>query len=143
MKRIIFLIAAMTVLLQAVMAQSVKVSGKVLDNNNETIIGGTVIEKGTTNGTTTDFDGNFNLSVGSRNAVLVVSYVGMKTQEISVGTKNSGLVIVLQPDTKVLDEVVVVGFGTQKKINSTGAVKSIDAKALESRPISMETSISV
>lgn len=136
MKRIIFLIAAMTVLLQAVMAQSVKVSGKVLDNNNETIIGGTVIEKGTTNGTTTDFDGNFNLSVGSRNAVLVVSYVGMKTQEISVGAKNSGLVIVLQPDTKVLDEVVVVGFGTQKKINSTGAVKSIDAKALESRPIS-------
>ncbi|MEA4983542.1 MAG: TonB-dependent receptor plug domain-containing protein, partial [Paludibacter sp.] len=136
MKKAFYLLAGLLILTLTVHAQGIKVTGKVLDNMNETVIGGTVIVKGTTIGTTTDFDGNFSITVPSRNSVLVFSYVGMQTKEIIPGDKISGLIITLTSDTKLLDEVIVVGFGTQKKINSTGAVKSIDNKMLESRPIS-------
>ena len=136
MKKAFYLMAGLLILTLTVHAQGIKVTGKVLDNMNETVIGGTVIVKGTTIGTTTDFDGNFSITVPSRNSVLVFSYVGMQTKEIIPGDKISGLIITLTGDTKLLDEVIVVGFGTQKKINSTGAVKSIDNKMLESRPIS-------
>lgn len=136
MKRHFYLLIGLVFFSFLATAQGIKVTGKVLDNTNETIIGGTIMVKGTTNGTTTDLDGNFSIQVPSKNSVLIVSYVGLKSKEITVGDKTSGLVIVLTADTQLLDEVVVVGFGTQKKINATGAVKSIDNKALESRPIS-------
>lgn len=136
MKKFIFLLVSFSFITGALFAQSLKVTGKVFDTTKETVIGASIIEKGTTNGTTTDFDGNFSITVSSKKAVLVISYVGMKKQEVAVEAKSTGLMITLDSDSKALDEVVVVGFGTQKKINATGSVKTIDNKSLESRPIS-------
>lgn len=98
------------------------------------IVGANVVEKGTTNGTITDMDGNFNLEV-SPNAVLVVTYIGYTEQQIPVGNQTS-FTIKLKEDTQALDEVVVVGYGTQKKVNLTGAVSSVnfEEQAL-SRPV--------
>ena len=96
----------------AVVQQSTKkVSGVVLDNTGMGIIGANVVVKGTTNGTVTDFDGNFTLTVPT-NATLVVSYIGYEHQEFSVAGKST-FNITLQEDSEMLDEVVVVGFGTQ------------------------------
>lgn len=107
-----------------------QVSGVVRDANGEPIIGANVVEKGTSNGTITDFDGKFQFTA-SRNATLVVSYVGMKEKEVRA-SKN--MIVNLQEDAEVLDEVVVVGYGTQKKANLTGSVSSVDvAKTLESK----------
>ena len=106
------------------------VTGVVRDANGEAIIGANVIEKGTSNGTITDFDGKFTLTT-EKNATLVVSYVGMKEKEVRA-SKN--MIINLQEDAEILDEVVVVGYGTQKKANLTGSVSSVDvSKALESK----------
>ncbi|MDR1098377.1 MAG: TonB-dependent receptor [Tannerella sp.] len=98
------------------------------------VSGANVAEKGTTNGTITDVDGRFSLSVAS-NAVLVISYIGYVELQIPVEGRTS-FAVLLQEDTQALDEVVVVGYGTQKKVNMTGAVSSVDvAKLTESRPI--------
>lgn len=93
-----------------------------------------MVEKGTTNGTITDMDGNFTLEVAS-NAILVVSYIGYQNQEISVNGQKD-FKISLKEDSQALDEVVVVGYGTQKKVNLTGSVSSVnfEEQAL-SRPI--------
>lgn len=114
--------------------KSGKVTGRVLDAKGEPIIGATIMEKGTSNGTITDFDGNFILEV-FQNAMLEVSYVGYQSQELkAVFGKNLG--ITLSEDTELLDEVVVVGYGTQKKVNLTGAVSSVKMdEVLGSRPI--------
>ena len=118
----------------AVVQQSTKkVSGVVLDNTGMGIIGANVVVKGTTNGTVTDFDGNFTLTVPT-NATLVVTYIGYAHQEFSVAGKST-FNITLQEDSEMLDEVVVVGFGTQKKVNVTGAVSMVDSEVLESRPV--------
>lgn len=106
--------------------QSVKANGRVTDASGETIIGASVLEKGTTNGTITDMDGNFTLNVKS-NARLVISYIGYITQEV---TASTGLNIVLKEDSKTLDEVVVVGYGAVKKSDLTGAVASVSTKDL-------------
>ena len=112
--------------------QQLKVTGKVMDANNEPLIGVSVLEKGTTNGTITDFDGNFVLTV-SENAVLQISYIGYQTQEISVkGKKN--LVVTLKEDTEVLEEVVVVGYGAQKKESVVGAISQVSSKELLKSP---------
>lgn len=111
--------------------QKQTVSGIVKDSSGEPIIGASVLEKGTTNGTITDLDGKFTLSVSS-NAVLQISYIGYKTLEVK-SSPNMG--VTLQEDTETLDEVVVVGFGTQKKVNLTGSVGMASAKDLESRPV--------
>ena len=92
-----------------------------------------VTEKGTTNGTITDFDGNFSLNVSSDKAVLVISYVGYKTQEISIAGKNS-LIVTLPEDTETLEEVVVVGYGAQKKESVVGAISQVSSKELLSSP---------
>ena len=97
------------------------------------VIGASVLEKGTTNGTITDFDGRFILNVKS-GATLVISYIGYKSQEVKV-VPGKEINVLLVEDTETLDEVVVVGFGTQKKVNLTGAVGTVDSKALESRPV--------
>lgn len=94
-------------------AQQISVKGIVKDATGETVIGASVVEKGTTNGTITDFNGNFTLSV-SPSAVLTVSFVGYQSQDIPVSGQTSFNVI-LKEDTEVLDEVVVVGYGVQKK----------------------------
>lgn len=109
---------------EMVLQQAVTVSGIVKDKKGEPIIGANIMEKGTTNGTITDFDGKYTLQVKSPKSILVVSYIGYKTQEIPVG--NSGKVnISLQDDTELIDEVVVIGYGTQKKGDVTSAIASV------------------
>ena len=111
-------------------------SGTVKDVMGEPIIGASILEKGTTNGTISDFDGNFILNV-QPGTVLVISYIGYVNQEVKVG--NTPLNIILKEDAEMLDEVVVVGFGTQKKVNLTGSVGIATAKELESRPVASAT----
>lgn len=106
------------------------ISGKVVDSKGESIIGANVMEKGTTNGTITDFDGNFSLKV-SANSVIVISYIGYKSIEISVSQIKAGGQITLKEDTELMDEVVVVGYGTQKKATLTGSVSSIGGDDLK------------
>ncbi len=111
-----------------------RVTGTIKDTTGELIIGASVLVKGTTNGTITDVDGHFLLDEVPNNASLVVSYVGYATQEVSLNGKRN-LSIVLSEDSKLLDEVVVVGFGTQKKVNLTGAVSTVSSKEIAARPV--------
>ena len=114
---------------QSSSAKKVTVKGKILDSQNMPVIGASVIEKGTSNGTITDFDGNFTFTA-SENSVLEVSYVGYKSQQLAVvGGKE--LSIVLKEDTEVLDEVVVVGYGVQKKKLLTGATVQVKGEDLQ------------
>jgi TonB-linked SusC/RagA family outer membrane protein len=117
--------------------QKITVTGIVLDHYGETIIGANVIEKGTTNGITTDIDGRFSLNVGE-DAVLQISYVGYIPQEIPVKNQRD-FTITLVEDFLKLEEVVVVGYGIQKKINLTGAVSSINSKDLTVAPVANTT----
>jgi TonB-linked SusC/RagA family outer membrane protein len=113
------------------------VTGTVVDAAGEPIIGANVIEKGAAaNGTVTDANGNFSLNV-AENAILKVSYIGYITQEISrlSGVWSKPFIITLLDDMWALEEVVVVGFGTQKRVNLTGAVATVGAKEFESRPV--------
>ena len=114
-----------------------QISGKIVDINGEPIIGANIIEKGTTNGIITDVDGNFSLEVPS-SAILQISYIGYVTQEIEVGNQTT-FAIQLMEDTQKLDEVVVVGYGTMKKKDLTGAVKRVN---LENSPAIANTSLS-
>lgn len=126
----LFLLAGMPFLL----AQSqIKVSGKVTDDLKESMIGVSVFEKGTTNGVITDLDGNYMLSV-KEGAVIVYSYIGYVTQEKKAvpGVMN----VTLKEDTKTLDEVVVVGYGVQKKSSVTGAISQVKAEDMQNRTIS-------
>lgn len=110
-------------------------SGVVTDAQGEPIIGATVVVKGTSVATVTDVDGRFKLSSVSPNAVITVSYLGYKPQNIAVGGKST-LNVVLKEDVATLNEVVAIGYGTQKKANLTGAVTSVDVnKSLSGRPI--------
>ncbi len=110
-------------LTQAVL-QGRQVKGQVIDETGEPMIGVTILVKGTTVGTVTDFDGNFSLDIPSGKNLIEVSYIGYISQEIAVG-KTSKLTVKLLPDTKTLDEVVVIGYGTVKKRDLTGAVTSM------------------
>lgn len=111
--------------------QKKKVTGTVADTNGEPIIGANIVEQGTTNGIITDVDGNFSLEVSDK-ATLVVSYIGYDTQTIPVGSRTS-FALKLTEDTKMLDEVVVVGYGTVKKSDLTGAISQIDPTKREER----------
>lgn len=113
----------------AVMAaqQTRTVSGQVVDSNGESIIGANVMEKGTTNGTITDFDGKFSLKVAP-NATLVISYIGYKTIEIKVSDIKAGQAITLHENSEMMDEVVVIGYGTQRKGDVTSAISSVKAE---------------
>lgn len=117
---------------QVVFAQQKEVRGVVKDPTGETVIGASVLEKGTTNGTITDFDGNFVLTV-SDNAVLQISYIGFQTQEISVKGKTS-FIVTMKEDSEVLEEVVVVGYGAQKKESVVGAISQVSSKELLKSP---------
>lgn len=114
------------------MAQNgVVVKGKVLDANDEPLIGAAIVLKGNTNvGTVADFDGNFTLEVPDRNSVLTVSYLGMTPQDVKVNGRTM-IVVVLREDTEVLDEVVVVGYGQQKKASVVGSITQTSSKVLE------------
>jgi len=110
-----------------------RITGTVIDQSGEPVVGASISEKGTTNGTSTDADGKFSLNVKD-NAALQVSYIGYVTQEIAVGSQTS-LQITLLEDSRALEEVVVIGYGTQKKVNLTGAVSSISSEVIEGRPV--------
>ena len=109
-------------------------TGVVKDATGETVIGASVVVKGTTNGTITGLDGDFSLSGVKKGDIIQISFVGYKTQEIVWNGQN--LEITLKDDSQILDEVVVVGYGTQKKVNVTGAVSMVDSEVLASRPVS-------
>lgn len=111
----------------------VEVKGKIVDINGEPIIGATVKEKGTSNGTITDFDGNFILETNS-GSILDVSYIGYRPVEVKT-VPGKLLSVVLKEDTQALEEVVVVGYGVQKKVNLTGSVGNVSLKDLGDRPI--------
>ncbi|MDE6489751.1 MAG: SusC/RagA family TonB-linked outer membrane protein, partial [Muribaculaceae bacterium] len=112
------------------------VTGVVYEPSGETAIGATVFEKGNpSGGTSTGIDGDFSLKVSSSNATIVVSYIGMETQEIALAGRSKVEIRLKDAGGVNLDEIVVVGYGTQKKINATGAVKTIDNSVLESRPL--------
>jgi len=108
------------------------IQGTITDNNGEPIIGASIIVKGTTNGVISDIDGNFSLSV-ARNAVLSISYIGYESIEVQI-TNQQILSIVLNEDVKTLDEVVVVGYGTMKKSDLTGAVSRVSLNDKSSLP---------
>ena len=142
---LLFLMAASTGSMNAVSAPAIASSnaieqqtetckGVVKDAMGETVIGASVVVKGTTNGTITGIDGDFTLSGVSEGSILVISYVGYVTQEVKFN--GQPLNVILKEDSQTLEEVVVVGYGVQKKANLTGAVATVNAKALESRPVS-------
>lgn len=114
--------------------QTKRITGSVVDRTGEPVIGANIVEKGTTNGIITDIDGNFELNVQA-NATLEITYIGYISQEVRIG-QSTVIKIVLDEDLQALDEVVVVGFGTQKKVNLTGAISNVDSKAFEGRSVS-------
>lgn len=116
-----------------VVLQGQPCKGVVKDSRGETIIGASVVVKGTTNGTITDIDGNFTLPNVARGTTIQVSFVGYQTQEVV--WNGTPLSITLKDDTQLLDEVVVVGFGTQKKVNLTGSVSTMNSEELTARPV--------
>ena len=103
--------------------QGKKVTGVVIDGTGEPVIGANVVVKGTTNGTITDFDGNYTIEGVSANDVLVISYIGYLSQEVPVGNQSM-IKVTLKEDTQTLDEVVVVGYGTMKKSDVTGSIST-------------------
>ena len=113
-------------------SRSKTVSGTILDAAGEPIVGANVVEKGTTNGTITDVDGRFSLAVAS-GATLQVSYIGYVTQEVSVADVEGALTLTLREDSETLDEVVVIGYGTARKKDLTGAVSAVKGADLASR----------
>ncbi|MDE5710593.1 MAG: SusC/RagA family TonB-linked outer membrane protein, partial [Bacteroides sp.] len=113
--------------------QNGKITGTVADSFGP-VAGASVMVKGTTNGIITDMDGQFTLEGVTKGDIIQISYIGFVTQEIKY-TGQATLKIILTEDTQMLNEVVVVGFGTQKKVNLTGSVGTVNAEALESRPV--------
>ena len=130
----LFLVALFSVLAIGAAAQSKTVSGTVTDKTGETVIGASVVVKGTTNGTITDIDGKFTISNVPDNGIIQVSFVGYKTQDIPAGGK-SVFHITLEEDAEILDEVVVVGYGVQKKSDVTGALTQVTEKTIKERPV--------
>ena len=117
---------------QVVLQSHKQVKGQIVDAMGEPIIGASILEKGTTNGVISDIDGNFSLNVSAPNAIIVISYIGFKSLELPASDPNLKR-IVMKEDTEVLDDVVVVGYGTQKKESLTGAVTVVGAKQLENK----------
>ena len=131
-KRIILTLLALTLGLGTAFAQGkVTVKGTVLDKEGQSVIGAGVVERGTLNGTTTGSDGSYELTVSSSNAELEFSFVGYETQVVPVGNR-SRIDVVLEEDAKLLDEVLVIGYGTVKKKDLTGAVANVDGNKISS-----------
>lgn len=117
-----------------VLQDKIKITGTVMDADKMPLPGATVIEENTNNGTVTDFDGNFSIDVTSKESVLVFSYVGMVTVKRKVG-ENTNLSIELAGDTEALDEVVIVGYGTQKKSETTGSITKVKGESISLAPV--------
>ncbi len=132
-RRLCFL-ALLSVLAIGAYGQGKTVSGTVVDKSGQSVIGASVVLKGTTNATITDFDGNYTLKNVPENGTITVSYVGYKTTELSV-KGHSTINVTLEDDTEVLNELVVVGYGVQKKSDVTGALAHVSAEELQTRPV--------
>ena len=128
MKKYLLIICCLCTYMLA-FAQQRTVTGTVVDDLGQPLIGVSILEKGTTNGVITDMDGNFSLKLTSENPTLVFSYIGYKTQEVSVGGKTT-LNVTMSEDAEQLDEVVVVGYGVQKKSSMTASVSSVSSKEI-------------
>lgn len=115
-----------------------KITGTVVDQNGDPIIGANVVEKGTTNGTMTDIDGTFHISVAP-GATLIISYIGYASSEVPVNGRTD-FSLILKEDSEALDEVVVVGYGVQKKVNLTGSVATVNTETISNIPASNLTS---
>ena len=133
-KSIFYSLIAALLCIQGVVAQDT-VTGTVTDAQNVPLPGASVLEKGTSNGTTTDFDGNFTIEVENENTTLVISYLGFRTREIIVDGQTT-LAVTLEEDAAGLDEVVVVGYGTSAKKDVTGAISSVSGADFENVPVS-------
>lgn len=134
-KRVTLLIMLLLTGISYIYAQQLTITGTVIDKSlGDPVIGASVLVEGTTNGTVTDIDGKFSINASKGN-VLNISYIGYQTQTIKLDGNQTVLTIQLGEDTQALDEVVVVGFGSQKKVNLTGAVSTVDNKTLASRPV--------
>jgi len=125
-------VAAESPVMEEKMQQTIR--GAVLDNKGNTVPGATVLEKGTTNGISTDIDGNYTISVSDQNSVLVFSFVGFETQEIIVGNQSI-INVTLQEDEQTLDEFVVTGYGEVQRNRFVGATSVATAEELEQQPI--------
>ena len=133
-RRILFL-ALFGVLSIAASAQGKTVSGTVIDQTGEPIVGASVLVKGTTIGVATDVDGNYSLTKVPDNAILEFRYIGYVSQDIKVDGRSE-INVTMKEDVAMLDEVVVVGYGVQKKSDVTGAMTTLSAKDLQTRPVS-------
>lgn len=132
-RQAIFLVVLVFLVSLCTFGQNVTVKGKIVDTDKNPLIGVTVIQKGTTNGTVTNYDGDYSISVPSA-ATLVFSFIGLESQEQAVAGRST-IDIQMKSASIGVDEVVVVGFGTQKKVNLTGAVETVGSEVLESRPV--------
>lgn len=134
MKRLLLFIALFQVCSFALLAQGVTVTGTVTDESGETVPGATVLLKGTSTGTVTDIEGNYSLSVNDvNNDVLVISFIGYQTMEVPVAGQTA-LDVIMRTDVTELEEIVVVGYGVQKKKVVTGAIASVSAEEISSTP---------
>lgn len=131
--RIGFLILTLFFTLHLSAQDKKTITGTILDEKGESIIGASVSVKGTSNGTITDIDGKFSLDV-TENDILTISYLGFLSQEIPVAGKSS-LQIIMKENAEMLDEIVVVGYGVMRKRDLTGAVSSIDSKSMQDKPV--------
>lgn len=125
--KFLFLLLSFVMMSATALAQKRTYTGVVVDDQNEPVIGASVVQKGTSNGTITDYDGNFSVSVES-GATLVISYIGYVTQEVKAA---DNLRIVLKTDQQLLDEVVVIGYGVQKKSVVTASIAKVSAEDLK------------
>jgi TonB-linked SusC/RagA family outer membrane protein len=132
-RSLVLVLLVLLISARGLLAQSKSVSGVVKDSNGESLPGVTILEKGTNNGTITDAEGKFTISV-SEGAVLVATFIGMKPIEIQVGNQTT-ISITMNPDVTQLDEVVVIGYGTAKKSDLTGSVASISGTDLKKIPV--------
>ena len=120
----------------SVWAQTHRLTGRVTDDKDQAVVGASVIVKGTTQGITTDSDGNFTLDLPNGDATLVVSFIGYRTQEVPVIRSQSRVNVELAPESIAVDEVVVVGYGEQSRRSVTSSIAKLDGEALQNIPIS-------
>ena len=132
-RRYLFLLSLLFLTFTGAFGQGVSVSGRVSGESGEALPGVTVLVKGTTNGTATDAEGKFSLNVPEGGGTLVVSFIGYLTQEVPINNRTT-INVSLAPDAKALEEVVVIGYGTQNKANLTGSLTTVSGRTLTERP---------
>src|SRR5215831_1186557 len=133
MRKFLFLLMAVILAIGQLQAQQKTISGKVTDDKGQPVPNASVIIKGSTKGTTTSSDGNFSISVPANAHTIVISAVGLATTEVEL-TNSSTYSVSLSASTKSMEEVVVVGYGSQRRTNVTGSVSTVKGSAVENKP---------